>query len=280
MSGFSADWLALREPADHAARSTTLLAALNRGLGGMDHVTVVDLGCGTGSNLRATAPRLCPRQTWRLVDHDPALLAAARKALSGWADRSRQEGERLELAKDGRHIAVEFVQADLAAGIAGLCDGADLVTAAALFDLVSPAWIEAAAGVLASGEWPLYTTLVYDGTEHWTPPDPADAAMLEAFVAHQHGDKGFGPAAGPDAAALLAARLAHFGYEVETAPSPWRLTGHDRGLIAELAEGVAQAVRETGRVPAADIDRWLRSRRDALGCEVGHVDILAWPPAG
>ena len=34
-------------------------------------ITVVDLGCGTGSNLRATAPLLGPEQHWTLVDYEP-----------------------------------------------------------------------------------------------------------------------------------------------------------------------------------------------------------------
>jgi hypothetical protein len=281
MSGFSADWLALREAADHAARNGELLKRLNRRLSGMEHISVVDLGAGTGSNLRAVAPRLCPAQAWRLVDHDPALLAAARDALADWADRAEPRADGLALVKDGRHIKVAFVEADLGGGLAGLCEGADLVTAAALFDLVSSDWIAAAAKVLAKGEWPLYATLVYDGQERWSPPDPRDEAMLAAFIAHQHGDKGFGPAAGPDATPLLGDRLRAFGYEIETAPSPWRLdAAHHRALIEALADGAARAVGETGLVDAADVARWLTSRQAATSVEIGHLDLLAWPPAG
>lgn len=281
MSGFSADWLALREAADHAARDAGLLGRLNRRLSGMAHITVVDLGAGTGSNLRAVAPRLCPAQAWRLVDHDPALLATARATLAAWADRAEPRDDGLALVKDGRHIAVSFVEADLGKGLGDLCEGADLVTAAALFDLVSPAWIEAAAKVLAEGEWPLYATLIYDGQERWSPADPRDDAMLAAFIAHQHGDKGFGPAAGPEAARLIEERLRPFGYEVETAASPWRLDATRHGaLIEALAVGAAQAVGETGRVPAGEVERWREARRNAARVEIGHLDLLAWPPVG
>jgi hypothetical protein len=281
MSGFSADWLALREPADHAARHAGLLGRLNRRLSGMEHITVVDLGAGTGSNLRAVAPRLCPAQAWRLVDHDPVLLAVARDALAAWADRAEPRAGGLALVKDGRRIAVAFVEADLGQGLGSVCEGADLVTAAALFDLVSPAWIEAAAKVLAEGEWPLYATLVYDGQERWAPPDPRDGAMLAAFAAHQRGDKGFGPAAGPDAARLVEERLRAFGYDVESEPSPWRLdAARSRALIEALAEGTAQAVAETGLVGADEVERWRAARRDATAVEIGHRDLIAWPPVG
>ena len=75
MSGFSAEWLALREPADHAARSRDLLRAVAARFAAKAHVSIVDLGAGAGSNLRAIAPALAAeRQSWTLVDHDPALL--------------------------------------------------------------------------------------------------------------------------------------------------------------------------------------------------------------
>ena len=48
MSGFSAQWLALREPHDQAARSGTVLDALAATFAGAPAVTVTDLACGTG----------------------------------------------------------------------------------------------------------------------------------------------------------------------------------------------------------------------------------------
>jgi trans-aconitate methyltransferase len=82
MSGFSAEWLALREPADRRARSRALVAELRSVFAGRDTAAVIDLGCGTGSNLRALAASLPRRQSWRLVDRDPALLSAARERLA------------------------------------------------------------------------------------------------------------------------------------------------------------------------------------------------------
>src|SRR5690606_36909985 len=88
MSGFSPEWLALREPADMRARDPGLLAALAAHLAGRDAIEVVDLGCGAGSNIRTTAPALGPVQSWTLVDYDPVLLEAARAALMAWADEA------------------------------------------------------------------------------------------------------------------------------------------------------------------------------------------------
>ena len=89
MSGFSADWLALREPADHAARNGDVLAHVARHVAGRDHLSIIDLGCGAGSNLRGFALSLpARRQSWTLIDYDAALLKAARERLIAWADET------------------------------------------------------------------------------------------------------------------------------------------------------------------------------------------------
>lgn len=276
--GFSAEWLALREPADHAARDAGLRAAAAAALAEKRVPHIVDLGCGAGSNLRGLAPALGPRQRWTLVDYDPRLLDAARAALTRWADRAGADGEALTLEKSGKRIEVAFRQADLAADPTGpLAGEVDLVTAAALFDLVSQSWLERFADALAARRLPLYTVLIYDGIERWTPPHAADAAMLAAFHAHQASDKGFGAALGPAAAQAFDAALTRRGYRVRRAKSPWRLGAADARLIAELADGAANACAETGRVPAADVESWRAARRAATSCEIGHEDLLALP---
>ena len=275
MSGFSADWLALREPADHAARNRRLLALLERAFAGREHVRVVDLACGAGSNLRGQALYLPPRQSWRLVDHDPQLLDAARVSLIAWADRIESQ-EPLTLAKVDRQLEIAFLRSDLSRFDQNLLvQGLDLVTAAAFFDLVSATWIEEFCAALAERRLPLYAVLSYDGSERWSPAHDADAAMLSAFCRHQSRDKGFGPAAGPSAAALLREALERRGYAVETAPSPWRMGPSETELIRALADGSARVVTETALVPAPMVAAWRAARRVATACEIGHIDLFA-----
>jgi len=123
MSGFSAQWLALREPYDRAARNGAVLDALAAAFAGAPAVTVTDLGCGTGSTLRAISPLLPARQSWRLVDHDDALLAAAKKAAPAGA-------------------GVVTVATDLAGDLDHAIGACDLVATSALLDLVSAAWLD------------------------------------------------------------------------------------------------------------------------------------------
>ena len=277
MTGFSAQWLALREGADFLARDAAVRDTVIQRFSRSDTLTVVDLACGAGSNPRVLAPFLGPRQSWRLVDHDAGLLASARAALTAWADAIEGE-EPLALRKDGRRLTFAFERLDLNADLARALAGAELVTAAAFFDLVSPDWIEVFCAELARRRLPFYAVLTYDGRESWTPPHAADAAMLEAFHRHQARDKGFGPAAGPRAAATLQAALERHGFQVQVGASPWRLGAGDGKLIAALGEGAAEAVAQTGLVDAAVIGDWRAARREASGCEIGHVDIFASPP--
>lgn len=267
MSGFSAEWLTLREPADHRARDRGLLARLAAYLNGRDSVTVLDLGCGTGSNLRAMAGALrVERQKWRLVDYDQALLDAARSELDGWQGRT------------GADIHIEYEAADLRTALPDLLGGAcDVVTAEALLDLTSAAWLTALAEHIGARRLPVYAVLNYDGAMSWHPTHPADADIVAAFAAHQHTDKGFGAAAGPDAVPILAAALASRDYEVFTASSPWDLGPADQALIAATTAGVAQAVRESGRVTAAIVDAWYAARGGCQRARISHTDLLAIP---
>jgi trans-aconitate methyltransferase len=61
---FSAQWLALREPYDQSARSGTVLNQVAAAFAGRPEISVVDLGCGTGSTVRSVGPRLPARQRW------------------------------------------------------------------------------------------------------------------------------------------------------------------------------------------------------------------------
>ena len=265
MSGFSADWLALREPADHAAINILVRAACVRAFAERELVRIVDLGCGTGSNLRSLAPALGAHQRWTLIDHDPVLLEVAKS-------RADELGG-LEIVCKQADLAGENVGPNLS--------GADLITASALFDLVSIQTIERLVAEVAANRGAFYTVLTYDGIAAFLPEHPADTAMREAFNNHQRTDKGFGPAAGPDATEALAAAFERHGYAVVRGKSPWVLDGSRAALRRELEHGWAEAVRETGLVPDKTVDDWLAHRRAAPSAVtiIGHEDLLALPPS-
>jgi hypothetical protein len=279
MSGrraFDLAWLDLREPIDHRSRSEDLAQMLTRRFGHRASVSVLDLGSGTGSNLRATAPLLGAEQNWTLVDNDEDLLEGAVVRLCTWATGAERSGGRLLLNKDGKRITVRFTCADLASDLERVLEpGADLYTASALFDLVSDDFIATLAAEVVRRRAAFFTVLTYNGLQRWTPRHAADAVLAAAFRAHQARDKGFGPAAGPIAPALLAAAFDEAGYAVSEGESGWRLAAGDDAVIAALATGFAAAVHETRLVPELQGAEWLAVRR--TGALVGHTDTLAVP---
>ncbi len=279
MSGFSTDWLDLREEADRRARDAGLEARLVEHFSGREQLRIVDLGCGTGANARILAPNLPGAQTWRFVDHDAGLLAAARERMTDWAGSTHDGTGDLRLNGQGKPVDIRLQQADLNADLAAVIQpGDDLVTAAAFFDLVSPEWIARFAEAVAAAGVAFYTVLIYDGEEIWMPAHPADEAVLAAMRAHQRGDKGFGPAAGPDAADLLIRAFAQAGYQIHAAASPWRLGAPDAALMRALAKGTSQAANETGVVDRQTAESWQIARENADAAIIGHVDVLALPP--
>lgn len=282
MTGFSASWLALREGADHRARNAALAHRVAGRMSDTPLLRVLDLGSGTGSNLRASAPHLGPNQEWTLVDYDPALLEEAARALTRWADDAKAIGDSLVLIKGGQTIGVSFRIADLNIELeAVLAKKPDLVTASALFDLISAPWMARFAKAVAASGADFYTVLTYDGRDEFAPAHPLDHAVIAAFATHQSRDKGFGPAAGPKAASALADAFRTAGYSVETGDSPWVLDAGDNALVQELLGGIAGAVSETGLVTLTALAEWLAFRKAAAskpGAKLvtGHTDILAF----
>jgi hypothetical protein len=265
VTGFSADWLALREPYDVSARSPAVLDALAAAFADRASIAVVDLACGAGATRRAIASRLPRRQGWRLVDNDLRLLArAAQDAPAAGIDVALQ--------------AIDL-ESDLESALA---EPVDLVTISALLDLVSAEWLDRLAAAIAARGLLVYAALTYDGRATFEPTDVLDARMIAAANRHQRGDKGFGPALGPTAAFKAIARFEALGYAIVQDVSDWTFGGLDRAIQSELLAGWGAAAREVGSLTRAEIEGWLARRRNHVASgrssmRVGHIDFLARP---
>jgi hypothetical protein len=265
MSGFSAQWLALREPYDRRARNAQVLDAVAAAFADRPAVAVVDLACGAGASLRAVAPRLPPQQSWRLVDNDLGLLART-----------------AALAQPPR-LAVQARAVDLARDLELALDGPlDLVTCSALLDLVSAPWLERLVVEAAARALPVYAALSYNGSATLAPGDPFDAEMVAAVNRHQRRDKGFGPALGPQAAAQALARFEAVGYGVVQGRSDWSFGPDDGAIQEQVLAGWATAASELGDVPLDRIAAWITRRRELAAdgrarLQVGHIDLFATP---
>jgi hypothetical protein len=257
VSGFSAEWLSLREPADAAARSAALAASFAGSAR-----RIVDLATGTGANVRYLAPRLPAARHWLAVDDDAALLDAFVPPAGA---------------------SVSKLRLDLARSLDGLpLDGCDLVTASALLDLVSQCWVEhLAARCAATGAGVLFA-LTYDGRIEWSPPEDGDALVRDLVNRHQRRDKGFGPALGPRAASAAVAAFTALGYEMRAAASDWTLGAESAALQTALIVGWCFAAVELAPDERAPLRGWMERRRAHVATgrsrlRVGHRDVAGRP---
>ena len=265
MSGFAAGWLALREPYDLRARNAAVLDAVVDSIARKSSVDIVDLACGTGSTVRALAPRLRLQQSWHLLDNDVDLLAHA-------LSMPAPSGVTLTTAAVDLNCDLEKI----------LTGKIDLLTASALLDLVSESWLHRFVEVAAGRSLSVYAALCYDGHIEIRPADSFDEAIVTAVNAHQCRDKGFGPALGPIAASAAIARFESLGFSVVHGKADWVIGPQDVKFQVETFRGWAHATKELDELSSADIDEWLTRRCNAVAARcssicVGHLDFFARP---
>ena len=303
---FDADWLSLRELADHRFRSRELVAEADRHLLRRHHresgrraaaverslppgtgadspapLRILDLASGSGSNLRFIAPQLRGPQHWLLCDMDETLLDHARRTSTD------------ALSSRGNHGPVVTT-----ARVINLANEAamevedrppDLVTASALLDLVSHEWLEQLIARMSAIEpAPLFlAATVFSGEVAIEPRDSGDDAILAAFHADMRRDKGFGRALGDRAAAAADALLTGRGFQVTMHDSTWQL---DEALAAAVGSNrfaelcrrqlqfFADAACSSGS--GSNARAWLERRLAQLDSgrlciRIGHRDLLA-----
>ncbi|MDG6105089.1 class I SAM-dependent methyltransferase [Dactylosporangium aurantiacum] len=253
MSSVTPEWLALREPADAAARSVELVERLRARLVDRPELVIHDLGAGTGSMGRWLAPLLPGPQRWVLHDRDPALLQRAGETVQV------RQGDITRLTRD-----------DL--------DGAHLVTASALLDMFTADEVERV--VAACVGVPTLFTISVTGRQELDPPDPLDAAVMAAFNAHQRRTTGGRTLLGPDAVGATVEAFGRHGVEVLVRPSPWRLGSEHAALTAEWLRGWLGAACEQepdliGPAQEYGRRRLAEAAAGRLGVVVHHDDLLA-----
>jgi len=251
---FDADWLALREPFDAAARSIDLAKRFAAAMPARPRI--LDLGAGTGSLFRWLAPIIGREQSWLLADSDATLLERARVPMA------------------------EPLIVDLSRALEALpFDAVDGVVCSALLDLVSEPWLYRLAAALRT---PLLACLSVDGRDAFLPRHGLDRIVLRAFRRDQGRDKGFGPALGPRAPQVLHAALAARGFTLASAASDWRIPPTATAMLHELIHGHARASAQHLPARRAAIAAWhflrlQQADRGRLAIRIGHRDSLALP---
>jgi SAM-dependent methyltransferase len=262
----SRSWLALREPADAAARAVDLAECLGRQLPATGRWLIHDLGCGTGAMGRWLAPLLPGPQHWVLHDRDPDLLEVAVAEVPSPAA-----------------VSVEAKQSDITRLGPSDLAGASLITASALLDMLTGDELTALITVCVGAGCPALLTLSVVGRVALSPADPLDRHVAAAFDAHQRRTTAGGRLLGPDAGAVAIEEFGRLGAEVHVRPSPWRLGASQAELATEWFAGWLGAACEQEPALAAETDGYARRRlaeaaAGQLAVTVDHADLLAVPP--
>jgi hypothetical protein len=264
VSEFSAEWLALREPADWRSRSTLVTRVVADALPQGRAIRAVDLAAGTGSNARFLMTTWPSPQDWLLVDRSEELLAGARHQIA-----------------PGSHVRTEAVDLSRIEALDTLFASCDLVTASALLDLVSDEWLTAVCAVCRKHRVAALFALSYDGRIECSPAEREDELIRSLVNRHQRTDKGFGLALGPDAAGRAIQHFETLGYQAIRDRSDWLLEPESAVLQREVIDGWAAAARTMAPNEAELIDGW-RTRRFAHVAQgrsrlrVGHEDVGAF----
>lgn len=263
-----ADWLALREPADAAARSKDLVETLRPHLP-TDGLVMHDLGCGTGAMARWLGPQLPGPQHWIGYERDEVLLSRAATAPP-------------PMSLDGHQVTTETRLRDITRLPTADLDGASLVTASALLDMMTSDEIERMVASVVAAGCPALVTLSVTGRVELAPAHPLDGPLTEAFNAHQMRETGHGRLLGPTAVDMAAAEFHRTDYTVLPASSPWELDARDTELITSWFEGWMDATCEQDpslRVEASEYRgrRIQQIERRQLTATIHHRDLLALP---
>lgn len=265
-----AEWLALREPVDAAARAEAPVRQLSGFLPSARPLVIRDLGCGTGAMGRWLAPRLPGPQHWVVQDRDEELLALLRSRAGGFT------------ARDGSIGTITVEHAELCSTSAAHLAGTGLLTSSALLDLLTAPEVDRLAAVCAAAACPALFALSVTGQVELTPADPWDAAVAEAFNAHQRRRVGEQALLGPDAPPVARTAFRNRGAVVRTWPSTWWLSvAHPELTVRWLRDRVRAASEQDPELAPVASDyvhrRLTQLRTGELRVRVHHEDLLAIP---
>ena len=266
----SGEWLALREPADAAARSRALVEALGQYLPTARRWVIHDLGAGTGAMGRWLAPLLSGPQHWILHDRDADLLALATADPPG-------------RAADAAAVTVETTLSDITRLRPAELAGASLLTASALLDMLTADELAGLVAACSAAGCPALLAMTVVGCVELSPAEPLDRRLAAAFNAHQRRPTARGRRLGPDAVAQAVEQFGPRGAEVLVRPSPWRLGPAHADLAKVWFEGWVRAACEQQPELAPETGAYARRRlaqasAGQLEITVNHADLLALPP--
>jgi SAM-dependent methyltransferase len=283
---FNSDWLNERYRFDAEARNEWLEANCVNYFAYLPKLRLLDLGSGTGSNVRYYIEAFPQDQHWTCVEHDPKLIEASRQTIA--ADlrsrgyREEASGDALCFVGQGHRVEIDWCEGSLL-DLAQLLPLAsvDLVMANAVFDLFSERQFRQLALDLHKAGTPLLFTLNYAHMA-FQPARPQDEQVIGWYDSHMLRPQSFGQAMGPAGGKKMETILREIGYEVQLAESIWDIRPHDQAMLGFMLGFMEGAI---GELPLSEAEQqsfaaWLQESRQrvqqsSLALAVHHWDLWA-----
>jgi len=284
LTDFSKNWLELREPLDRKFRSNELIKTLNLVLPNRP-IHVIDLGTGTGSNLRYLCKELKGNQIWQLIDNDGNLLKTIPAYTNEWAIKNKLLVKKLgnELLIKGQNIECHaYIQQKNLSDLTDIMiPEKALVSCSALLDLVSKNWLITLAKKCMYIKATILFTLNYDGHIKFRPREDDDELVRSLINKHQLKNKGFGNAMGPKAGHMAIQVFSEIGYNIRSQCSNWKIKSNNNELQAMLLDMWLDAATEVSPEQKNRLRNWRKKRQHHIisrdsELEIGHTDILGW----
>jgi len=284
-NSFETNWLDRRYDYDNAARNKKVEEACLNYLQNKTSVTILDIGSGTGSNCLYFLEKMPAIQNWIFVEHDEHLtkyaLERIKKHVSELGYSVEVAPQKLILQKDNRQIEItyitdSFMDLDKKVDLSKV----DLVTAGAVFDLLSFKQFVDVATIVLENEIALLATMNY-AEMNFSPEEASDVLFIEKYEKHMSRPQEFGKAMGKDCSRSMVKFFKKHQKEVVYGSSVWKLNGDEeethRHLFQFMKSAVSEMLEEEEHTQL--FSKWLYLKKELaaekkLETSIQHYDIF------
>jgi len=284
-NSFETNWLDRRYHYDNAARDKKVEKACLKYLQNKSSVTILDIGSGTGSNCLYFLEKMPAIQNWIFVEHDERLskyaLDRIKKQVTKTGYSIKEESQKLTLQKENRQIEISyitdsFLDLDKKVDLSTV----DLVTAGAVFDLLSFKQFVDIASIILENEIALLATMNY-AEMNFSPVEASDVLFIEKYEKHMSRPQEFGKAMGKDCSRSLVKFFRKHQKDIVYGASVWRLNGEEeethRCLFQFMKSAVTEMLDEEEHTQL--FSKWLYLKKELaaegkLETSIQHYDIF------
>lgn len=281
-------WLSYRFACDAEARNQGIERKFLEFFAHMHQLHLVDVGAGTGANFRYYFDRIKQNQEWTFIEQDPHLIRTSHICLEKFAidhDYDFQQNDNTVTIATGEkkaHIKIIQGSLDHLEELTNL-QKTDVVTANAVFDLVSYDQFDAFVGKLKKNNVCLLSTLNYYETS-FIPFSESDGRFLRLYHMHMRRPQSFGIAMGPDCCEEMLDLLHEHGMLIEQECSQWHITRRNTTMQHFLLHFIENAIHELNLAECEQqaFNEWIKEKKEIshrrdLEIYVDHSDIFAYP---